>query len=311
MTSRIRFYGKGLGLGNNVRTDSLQEQHQPAEALLSRPEALFNGYIFDLDGTLLLGDAVLPGAQRLIHALHALDRRVLYVTNNPTKDPTDVVARLVRDGIPATPEEVINTVSTTIHWLKTHEPDATVFPIAEAPIVNALAQANIRTSENPEEIDFVLASYDRTFEYRKLQIAFDAIHVHKRARLIATNPDRYCPMPGGRGEPDAAAIVGAIEGCTGITCERHFGKPDAVMLETAVERLGVPASACLMVGDRLSTDIQMAHRAGMASALPLTGETTLEMLRLADHATKPTFAMERVDHIMPANIWHDLGWTES
>ena len=275
-------------------------------SLLHRPPDLFDGYIFDLDGTLLLGDALLPGAARLIEALHTLDRRVLYVTNNPTKSAADVVARLIRDGIPATPDEVINTISTTIHWLTTHAPGATVFPVAEQPVIDALNQASIHISENPAEIDFILASYDRTFEYRKLQIAFDTIHLHKRARLIATNPDRYCPMPGGNGEPDAAAIVGAIEGCTGIKLERHFGKPDTVMLETALERVGLPASRCIMSGDRLSTDIQMAHNAGMASALPLTGETTLAMLHQADPATRPTFTLERIDHLIPESTWLDL-----
>jgi HAD superfamily hydrolase (TIGR01450 family) len=274
---------------------------------LNRPDRLFGGYIFDLDGTLLLGDALLPGARRLIEGLLALERRVIYVTNNPTKRPDDVVKRLVRDGIPATPEAVINTIATTVHWLLTHEPDAVVFPIAETPMIEALRNANFRISEVPEEIDLILASYDRTFDYRKLQIAFDAIHMHGRARLIATNPDRYCPMPGGRGEPDAAAIVGAIEGSTGIRLERHFGKPDVVMLETAMERMGLDAADCLMVGDRLTTDIQMAINAGMPSALPLTGETTPAMLRTIPAEHRPTYVLERVDHIVPEAIWDQLG----
>lgn len=275
--------------------------------LLNRPDRLFDGYIFDLDGTLLLGDALLPGAQRLIEGLLALERRVIYVTNNPTKRPVDVVARLVRDGIRATPEAVINTITTTIHWLQTHEPEATIFPIAELPVIEALQAANLRISEIPEKIDIILASYDRTFDYRKLQIAFDAVHLHGRARLMATNPDRYCPMPGGSGEPDAAAIVGAVEGCTGIRLERHFGKPDVVMLETAMDRMGLDAAECLMVGDRLTTDIQMAINAGMSSALPLTGETTSAMLRGISAEHRPTFVLDRVDHIVPEDVWNELG----
>ena len=275
--------------------------------LLNRPDRLFDGYIFDLDGTLLLGDALLPGVQRLIEGLLALEKRVIYVTNNPTKRSADVVKRLVRDGIPATSDAVINTIATTVHWLLTHEPDAVVFPIAELPMIEALQNANIRISEVPEEIDLILASYDRTFDYRKLQIAFDAIHMHGRARLIATNPDRYCPMPGGRGEPDAAAIVGAIEGSTGIRLERHFGKPDVVMLETAMERMGLDAVDCLMVGDRLTTDIQMAINAGMSSALPLTGETTPAMLHDLPTEHRPTYVLERVDHIVPETFWDQVG----
>ena len=97
----------------------------------------------------------------------------------------------------------------------------------------------------------MVASYDRGFDYRKLQIAFDAIWYHRRARLVTTNPDRWCPFPGGRGEPDAGAIVAAIEACTGVACEVNAGKPDPLMLEAAMELLGLEATDCVMVGDRL------------------------------------------------------------
>lgn len=274
---------------------------------LTSPDRLYDGYIFDLDGTLLLGNALLPGAKRLVEGLLALERRVIYVTNNPTKRPADVVARLIRDSLPATPETVVNTITTTIDWISRYEPNAVVFPIAEQPVIDALLEANIRISEKPEEIDLILASYDRTFDYRKLQIAFDAIHLYGRARLIATNPDRYCPMPGGHGEPDTAAIVGAIEGCTGIRCERHFGKPDVFMLETAMQRMGLNARDCLMVGDRLTTDIRMAIDAGMPSALPLTGETTMAMLDSVEPGLRPDFVVGRVDQLIPENVWKSLG----
>jgi ribonucleotide monophosphatase NagD (HAD superfamily) len=122
--------------------------------------------------------------------------------------------KLTNLGIETPASEVINTVVSMARWLSHNHPDATVFPISEEPLKRALKEASIRISERAEEIDIVVASYDRTFDYHKLQIAFDAIWYHKRARLVTTNPDRYCPFPGGRGEPDAAAIV-AIEACTG------------------------------------------------------------------------------------------------
>ncbi len=152
----------------------------------------------------------------------------------------------------------------------------------------------------------MIASYDREFDYRKLQVAFDAIHVHKRARLVTTNPDRFCPFPGGRGEPDAGAIVGAIEGCTGVRCEQNTGKPDPFMLDAALERLGLTATECVMVGDRLTTDIRMATEAGMPSALVLTGETTPEMLRDHRPADGPTWVLNRVDEVLPAAVWSAL-----
>jgi 4-nitrophenyl phosphatase len=267
------------------------------------PDALFQGYIFDLDGTIYLGDELLPGAARLLSRLRELDRRVAFVSNNPTRDPEMYVAKLRRLGVQASVPEVLNTVVTMTRWLVRNHPDATVFPIAEEPLRRALAAAGIRTSDDPAEIDIVVASYDRGFDYRKLQIAFDAIWFHRRARLVTTNPDRYCPFPGGRGEPDAGAIVAAIEACTGATCEVNAGKPDPLMLEAATDLLGLEAGDCVLVGDRLYTDIRMARAAGMASALVLTGDTTAEALAAAPPGDRPTWVLERVDRLLPPSAW--------
>ena len=260
---------------------------------------MFDGYIFDLDGTIYLGDELLPGAAELLERLRNLSKRVLFLTNNPTKEPHEYAAKLTGLGIPVEPHEVLNTVTTMVRWLTRHHPDATVFPIAEAPLIRALGAAGRRISDDPAQIDFVIASYDRSFDYRKLQIAFDALWRHKRARLIATNPDRYCPFPGGRGEPDAAAIIAAIEACTGVRCERHVGKPDPFMLETALEALDLPVERCIMTGDRLYTDIRMARDAGMPAALVLTGDTTPEQLAVASDAERPDYVLTRVDALLP------------
>jgi 4-nitrophenyl phosphatase len=267
------------------------------------PGSLFQGYVFDLDGTVYLGDELLPGAGRLLRRLRELDRRVAFVSNNPTRDPGMYVDKLRRLGVEVSVPEVLNTVVTMTRWLARHHPDATVFPIAEEPLCRALAEAGIRMSDRPEEIDIVVASYDRGFDYRKLQIAFDAIWFHRRARLVTTNPDRYCPFPGGRGEPDAGAIVAAIEACTGATCEVNAGKPGPLMLEAAMDLLGLEAGDCVMVGDRLATDIRMARAAGMASALVLTGDTTEAALAAAPEQDRPTWVLERVDRLLPPSAW--------
>jgi HAD superfamily hydrolase (TIGR01450 family) len=275
----------------------------PAAARQEGPERLFGGYVFDLDGTIYLGDELLPGAGRLLARLRELARRVVFVSNNPTRDPEMYAEKLRRLGIEVSVAEILNTVVTMIRWLRRHHPDATVFPIAEAPLCRALAEAGIRTSDRPEEIDLVVASYDRGFDYRKLQIAFDAIWYHRRARLVATNLDRWCPFPGGRGEPDAGAIVAAIEACTGASCEVNAGKPDPLMLEAALELLGLDAGDCVMVGDRLYTDIRMARAAGMVSALVLTGDTGPEALAAAPPGDRPTWVLDRVDRLLPASAW--------
>ena len=268
------------------------------------PRRLYGGYIFDLDGTIYLGDDLLPGAARVVATLRRLERRLLFLSNNPTSTPETYAAKLTRLGIPVVPREVLNTVTTMVRWLKAHHPRATVFPIAEAPLIEALRAAGFRLSEDPAAIDVVVASYDRGFDYRKLQIAFDALWFHRRARLVATNPDRYCPLPGGRGQPDAGAIIAAIEACTGVRCEAVTGKPDPFMLTSALAALDVPAADCLVTGDRLYTDIRMARAAGMPSALVLTGETTPETLAAAGPDERPDFVLDRLDALLPEDVRH-------
>lgn len=280
---------------------------QSESGSLKAPDSLYDGYIFDLDGTIYLGDELLPGAERLILKLRELGKRVIFLSNNPTKDPAMYAEKLTKLGLETPEGEIVNTVVTMTQWLLQNHPDATIFPISEEPLKNSLREAGIKMSEEPEEIDIVIASYDRGFEYRKLQIAFDAIWFHERARLVTTNPDRYCPFPGGRGEPDAAAIVGAIEGCTGAKCEVNVGKPDPIMLETIMGVVGLDAEDCIMSGDRLYTEIRMANDAGMPSAVVLTGETKAEDLE-GETEVLPDYTLERIDQLIPVHLWEEYGW---
>jgi len=278
--------------------------------VLSAPEEFYDAYVFDMDGTIYLGDELLPGAARLIRELRRRDIPVRFLSNNPTKDPEQYAAKLARLGLPTPVGDIANTVVTTTRWLVEHHPDAVVFPIAEEPLRRALAQAGIRTSEDPAEIDIVVASYDRGFDYRKLQIAFDAIWFHRRAFLIQTNPDRFCPFPGGRGEPDCAAITAAIEACTNTRCSVSLGKPSPIMLREAMHGLDARVEHSVMVGDRLQTDIQMALDTGMKSALVLTGEATADDVAALEGRGRPTFVLDRVDRLVPRWAWDELGWTE-
>ncbi len=247
----------------------------------------YDGYIFDLDGTIYLGDEVLPGARELLAALRAEGRRVVFLSNNPTRTREQYVAKLRAMGLAADLGEVINSSHVLVQWLLEHAPGAPLFVCGEAPLIGELAAAGFPMSERAGEIQYVVASFDRTFTYHKLQVAFDAIRAG--ARLIATNPDRFCPVPGG-GEPDAAAIIAAIEACTNTRCEVNVGKPSPIMARTASALLQLPPERCLMVGDRLMTDIAMGAAAGMDTLLVLTGDST--RADLAGAPAQPTYIAE-------------------
>lgn len=252
----------------------------------------YQNYLFDLDGTVYLGEELLPGAAETIRELQNSGAAIRYVTNNPTRHPGEYAEKLTSVGISTSAEEIVTSVSATIKWLVENAPGATVFPIGEAPLVEALEDAGIPLCEDAAEIDIVLASFDRTFAYDKLQIAFDALWFHRRATLMSTNPDRFCPYPGGRGEPDAAAIVGALEASTGVTLQQTFGKPGPMLARMALESIGgtaVPGES-IMVGDRLETDIAMGVNAGLDTALVLTGDSTREDIPAS--GVEPTWVLE-------------------
>lgn len=259
---------------------------------------LYGGYLFDLDGTIYLGDELLPGAHQLVTRLRELGRRTLFLSNNPTKDPQMYAEKLTRLGIPTSPDDVVNPLVTLSAWLRREAPGSRVFVIGSPALQRAVVAAGCELCEDPSSIDVVVASYDTAFDYRKLQIAFDALWQHRRGRLVTTNPDAYCPMPGGRGEPDAAAVLAAIEACTGARCEANLGKPDPVMLRTALDVLGLPADECVMVGDRLYTDVAMAVDAGVDSALVLTGESTRDMVASLPADRRPSYVLDGVGGLL-------------
>lgn len=272
-----------------------------------RPDRLFDAYIFDLDGTIYLGDHLLPGVAATLGVLRERLIPVRFLSNNPTKDPRQYAAKLAALGVPTPIGDIANTIVTTVGWLREQHPDAVIFPIAEEPLVRALTEAGFRLSDDPAEIDVVIASYDRTFDYRKLQIAFDALWLHRRAILVQTNPDRFCPFPGGRGEPDCAAITAAIEACTQVKCSASFGKPGPIMIAQALGGLEVRPEDVVMVGDRLATDVAMGRSANMATALVLTGDSTRSDAVALPQAERPQFLLETLDGLLPDHVWSAHG----
>lgn len=261
------------------------------------PNRLYEAYIFDLDGTVYLGEALLPTAGETIARLRALGKRTVFLSNNPTHKREEQAGKLTRLGLPTPPGDVINSAYVMVDFLKHYLPDARLFVVGETPLCEELEAAGFELTEDPLRTDAVIASFDRTFVYRKLQIAFDAIRAG--ARFFATNADRYCPVPGG-GEPDAAAIIAAIEACTARSVEAVVGKPSRYMAEAILNLVGIPADRCLITGDRLETDVEMGLQAGMAAALTLTGATNESMLLTSP--TRPTYAIQNLAQLLPPGM---------
>ncbi|MGQ9699674.1 MAG: HAD-IIA family hydrolase [Candidatus Bipolaricaulaceae bacterium] len=234
------------------------------------------GYLLDLDGTIYRGDKLIPEADKALHELRARRRKILFVSNKPLYSRADYARKLSQLGIPATEHDVLNSSLVLARYLAKEAPKAKVFAIGEPPLLEELRSAGLQLTEEPKEIEYVVAAFDRTFDYRKLNIAFQALK--RGAKFYATNPDRTCPVEDGE-IPDAAAVIAALEATTGRKVERIFGKPSRYMVEVALEVLGLPPEACAMVGDRLETDVRMAKEHGLVAVLVLTGVTHAEDLK--------------------------------
>jgi len=252
-------------------------------------EIIFRGYILDLDGTVYRGEDIIPGAPQTIAALRQRGCGVVFLSNKPLERRQAYAEKLTRLGIPTSAEDVINSSLALARYLAREMPGATVYAIGEPSLLEELAEAGLGLSDKAEEIDVVVASFDRTFDFFKLNVGFQALR--RGARFLATNADPTCPVPAGE-VPDAGAVIGALEGCSGRKVELIVGKPSPLIVEMALERLGLPAEVCLVVGDRLETDIVMGRRAGMATALVLTGVTRRE--DLAHAAVQPGYVLESI-----------------
>jgi NagD protein len=263
-----------------------------------RPTRLFSGYVLDLDGTVYLGDHLLEGAAETIAELRAAGARIAFLTNKPLESTADYARKLTSLGVPASARDVVSSIDALLRYLRQEAAGARILAIAEPLLVAVLERAGFEVLDvhaaDPTAADLVVVSWDRGFDYRKLTAAFRAVRAG--ARLVATNPDPFCPTPDGD-LPDCAAMLAAIEASAGAKAEAIVGKPSRHMSETLLERLHVTADDTLLVGDRLMTDVQMARDAGMASALVLTGATGAD--ELAGAAVAPDFVVDGIGQVIP------------
>lgn len=238
------------------------------------------GWLFDLDGTIYLGEALIPGADRVVKALRDDGRRVAFLSNKPLYTRADYADKLTRLGIPATADDVVNSSIVLARHLAKLDPGAPVFVIGEPPLIAELAAHGFEVRPD-HRVRWVVIAFDRTFDYAKLNTALQA--VRQGARLIATNPDRTCPTEDGE-IPDCAGMIAAVEAVTGHQVEVIVGKPSPIILEVALATLGVGASDAVIVGDRIETDIVMGRRLGLATVLVLSGITRAGDPRIAELA---------------------------
>jgi HAD superfamily hydrolase (TIGR01450 family) len=259
------------------------------------PGRIFGGYALDLDGTVYLGDALLPHAATTIQGIRDAGSRLVFLTNNPLHSPASYADKLTSLGVRASEAEIVTPLAVLSSYLRAHHGGRAVLTVAE-PLVDAtLAAAGIVVTTDPAAADVVVISFDRTFTYAKLLAAYRAVR-HHGAAIVATNPDPFCPTPDG-GLPDCAAMLAAVEACTGARAEAVMGKPSIHMGSELLRRLAVEPADAVIVGDRLSTDIAMSVPLGMSSVLVMSGATTAD--DVSRSPTQPDFIIAGLSDLLP------------
>lgn len=236
--------------------------------------------LIDLDGTMFHGSQMIAGADQLITALHELNIPLLFVTNNSTRTPAQVADLLRSMGIPASVDEVVTSSIAVAEYVKEHFNGERVFMIGEQGLKQALNEANIDWTSDPQavyqddNIKVVVQGLDRSFSYEKLEAA--AIAIRNGAAFVATNPDLMLPSDKGI-SPGAGTITAAIQAASSYD-PVYMGKPHSIIMEVALKRLGISADEAIVIGDNMATDMLAGVNAGCYTALVLTGVTTTSNL---------------------------------
>ncbi|HEX5630837.1 MAG TPA: HAD-IIA family hydrolase [Acidimicrobiia bacterium] len=251
----------------------------------------FDGFVFDLDGTVYLDDVLLPGAAATLAAVRGRAAPHVFLTNKPLERSEFYAGILRRLGLSVADDQVVSSLDALVLYLVQRAPGARVLCVSEPLVAEVLRESgfDIVRHDQAESADVVAVSFDRTFDYEKLHAAYRAVKAG--ARIVATNPDRFCPTADG-GLPDCAAMLAAIEACTGARAEAIVGKPSRHMAAAVLDRLGLPAERVLVVGDRLMTDIALATAAGMRSALVLSGDSQMDDLEASE--ARPEFLLDTI-----------------
>ena len=246
-------------------------------------------YICDMDGVLVFGSQVVPGANQFIQRLQRAGAKFLVLTNNSLYTPRDLYVRLQRIGLDVPANAIYTSALATAQFLATQHPGGSAFVIGEAGLTTALHDAGyIITDQQPE---YVVLGETTAYSFERITQAMRLVAAG--ARFIATNPDVSGPGEGGM-VPATGAVAALISAATGVQ-PYYIGKPNPLIMRTALRTLDAHSEDSVMVGDRMDTDIIIGTESGLETILVLTGVTRRE--EVGRYPYRPTQIVESVADI--------------
>jgi 4-nitrophenyl phosphatase len=250
------------------------------------------GVVLDVDGTLIRGSEPILGAIEAVETLRERGLSVAFVSNNPIRTRESYADRLASHGFSLDPDELITAGTITADYLAREHDTDELYVIGESGLETQLREAGLSLTDEHDRADALIASIDREFSYDDLAHALWALD--DETRFIGTDPDRTIPTED-REVPGSGAIINAIAGVTGREPDAIMGKPAPSAVAALERTLGIAAEDCLIVGDRLDTDMEMGERAGMTTVLVRTGVT--DERALAASTIEPDHVLESIDSV--------------
>ncbi len=236
-------------------------------------------YLFDMDGTLYLGQQLYSFTKELLQTIRNSGRKYLFVTNNSSKSVNDYIKKLESMGIPAEYEDFVTSSQATAYYLSQHHRRDRLFVCGTESLKTELLSAGFTITEDPDLVDCIVMGFDTELTFRKLETVSKLLCT-REIPYIATNGDYVCPTEFGS-VPDCGSVCDMLYNVSGKR-PLVIGKPATLIPELAMARTGYTADETAMIGDRLYTDIRCGLNAGILSVLVLSGETTKEMLMASD-----------------------------
>ncbi|WP_242642091.1 HAD-IIA family hydrolase [Lentzea alba] len=259
-------------------------------------------YLMDMDGVLVHEEHLIPGADEFVAELRASETPFLVLTNNSIYTPRDLRARLQRTGLDIPEQSIWTSALATARFLDSQRPNGSAFVIGEAGLTTALHEIGyVLTDRDP---DYVVLGETRTYSFTAITKAIRL--VEEGAKFIATNPDATGPSREGS-LPATGAVAALIERATGRE-PYYVGKPNPLMMRSALRALGSHSENALMIGDRMDTDVRSGLEAGLSTILVLSGIFTSEHAEMYPY--RPTRVLKSIAELVghsqdPFGDWTD------
>jgi glycerol-3-phosphate dehydrogenase len=239
----------------------------------------FDGFIFDVDGVLLNGETVMPGAKETLEELKRQSRPFVLLTNNSTRSRQDVQQIMDRFELPIQTENIITAPYAAAQYLLREAADVLVLVLGADGLREELQEAGLKLTKDPEEAGYLVTGADPHLSIEHLQLGLAALK--EGAKWLAVSLDKLHPIPGGY-HSGGGAMAGALQAYVDRKPDIYVGKPSITIMEAALQQLGLEKHQVAMVGDTLSSDIAAGVAAGVSACLVLSGATTTAKLAGSD-----------------------------